>query len=159
MYDHRSEIVHGFQGAKKATPQLGDHRMRTAGIALVLLRLVVTEGVQRGEPIDVSALDAQVLTHRGDLCPGARSSSRGLHRSLSPRLLVLLGYMDVWREGANRRSPIWALSTMSGASASSDSGDVCGEEVDAVSVEVAAGSVVMLGGPRVGVPGEDLGIA
>ena len=33
------------------------------------------------------------------------------------------------------------------------------EEVDAVAVQVAAGAVVVLGGPRVGVAGEDLGIA
>jgi hypothetical protein len=31
--------------------------------------------------------------------------------------------------------------------------------VDAVSVEVAAGAVVVLGGPGVGVAGEDLGVA
>jgi hypothetical protein len=41
----------------------------------------------------------------------------------------------------------------------SDAGDVGGEEVDAVAVEVAAGSVVVLGGPRVGVTGEDLCVA
>ncbi len=41
----------------------------------------------------------------------------------------------------------------------SDAGDVGGEEVDAVSVEVAAGAVVVLGGAGVGVPGEDLGVA
>jgi hypothetical protein len=38
-------------------------------------------------------------------------------------------------------------------------GDVGGEEVDAVAVEVAAGAVVVLGGPWVGVPGEDLCVA
>ena len=43
--------------------------------------------------------------------------------------------------------------------APSDAGDVGGEEVDAVSVEVAAGAVVVLGGSRVGVSGEDLGVA
>ena len=31
-----------------------------------------------------------------------------------------------------------------------------GEEVDAVAVEVAAGTVIVLGGPGVGVPREDL---
>ena len=36
-------------------------------------------------------------------------------------------------------------------------GDVGGEEVDAVSVQVAAGPVVVLGGAGVGVTGEDLG--
>ena len=36
---------------------------------------------------------------------------------------------------------------------------MCGEEVDAVAVEVAAGAVVVLGGPWVGVTGVDLGIA
>ncbi len=36
---------------------------------------------------------------------------------------------------------------------------MCGEEVDAVAVEVAAGAVVVLGGAWVGVPGEDLGVA
>jgi hypothetical protein len=38
-------------------------------------------------------------------------------------------------------------------------GDVGGEEVDAVAVEVASGAVVVLGGPRVGVPSEDLRVA
>ena len=41
----------------------------------------------------------------------------------------------------------------------SDAGDVGGEEVDAVTVEVAAGTVVVLGSPRVAVPGDDLRIA
>ncbi|MGB3594495.1 MAG: hypothetical protein WA994_10005, partial [Ornithinimicrobium sp.] len=40
----------------------------------------------------------------------------------------------------------------------SDASDVRGEEVDAVSVEIPSGSVVVLGGSRVGVPGEDLGV-
>ena len=40
-----------------------------------------------------------------------------------------------------------------------DAGDVGGEEVDAVAVDVASGAVVVLGGPRVSVPGEDLGVA
>lgn len=40
----------------------------------------------------------------------------------------------------------------------SDAGDVCGEKVDAVSVEVAAGAGVMLGGAGVGVAGEVLGV-
>ena len=38
----------------------------------------------------------------------------------------------------------------------SDAGDVCGQEVDSVSVEVAAGAVVVLGGAGVRVAGEDL---
>jgi hypothetical protein len=38
-------------------------------------------------------------------------------------------------------------------------GDVGGEEVDAVAVEVAACSVVVLGGAGVGVAGEDLCVA
>ncbi len=37
-------------------------------------------------------------------------------------------------------------------------GDVGGEEVDPLAVEVAAGAVVVLGGAWVGVSGEDLGI-
>ena len=41
----------------------------------------------------------------------------------------------------------------------SDAGDVGGEEVDGVAVEVAAGAVVVLGGPWVGVAGQDLGVA
>lgn len=41
----------------------------------------------------------------------------------------------------------------------SDSGDVGGEEVDAVAVEVAAGAVVVLGGAGVGMPGKDLRVA
>jgi len=41
----------------------------------------------------------------------------------------------------------------------SDSRDVGGQEVDAVAVEVAAGTVVVLGSPWVGVPGQDLGVA
>jgi hypothetical protein len=40
-----------------------------------------------------------------------------------------------------------------------DAGDVGGEEVNPVTVEVASGSVVVLGGPGVGVSGEDLGVA
>jgi hypothetical protein len=40
-----------------------------------------------------------------------------------------------------------------------DAGDVGGEEVDSVAVEVAAGAVVVLGGSWVGVTREDLGIA
>jgi hypothetical protein len=35
-------------------------------------------------------------------------------------------------------------------------GEVGGEELDAVPVEVAAGAAVVLGGPGVGVSGEDL---
>ena len=38
-------------------------------------------------------------------------------------------------------------------------GDVGSEEVDAVTVEVAAGSVAVLGGTGVGVAGEDPGVA
>ena len=45
------------------------------------------------------------------------------------------------------------------AAGGSDAGDVGGEEVDAVSVEVASGAVVALGGAGVGVTGEDLGVA
>ena len=41
----------------------------------------------------------------------------------------------------------------------SDPCDVGGEEVDAVSVEVASGAFVVLGGAGVGVAGEDLGVA
>jgi hypothetical protein len=41
----------------------------------------------------------------------------------------------------------------------SDACDVGGEEVDAVAVEVAAGSVVMLGGTGIDEAGEDLGVA
>ena len=40
-----------------------------------------------------------------------------------------------------------------------DAGDVGGEEVDSVAVEVASGAVVVLGGPGVGMAGEDLGVA
>jgi len=40
-----------------------------------------------------------------------------------------------------------------------DAGDVGGQEVDAVSVKVAAGTVVVLGRAWVGVTGEDLGVA
>ena len=40
-----------------------------------------------------------------------------------------------------------------------DAGDVGGEEVDALAVEVVAGSVVVLGVSRVGVAGQDLGVA
>jgi len=42
---------------------------------------------------------------------------------------------------------------------SSDAGDVSGEEVDGVSVEVASGAVVVLGGAGIGVASEDLGVA
>jgi hypothetical protein len=44
-------------------------------------------------------------------------------------------------------------------SAASDPGDVSGEEVDAVAVKVAARSVVVLSGPGVGVPCENLRVA
>jgi len=54
-------------------------------------------------------------------------------------------------------SPIWAESTRVGPGRS-DAGDVCGQEVDAVTVEVASGAVVVLGGAGVGVAGEDLGV-
>ena len=40
-----------------------------------------------------------------------------------------------------------------------DAGDVGGEEVDSVAVEVAPCAVVVLGGPGVGMAGEDLGVA
>ena len=39
-----------------------------------------------------------------------------------------------------------------------DPGDVGGEEVDSVAVEVPAGSVVVFGGSGVGMPGQDLGV-
>ena len=45
------------------------------------------------------------------------------------------------------------------ATATLDTGDVGGEEVDAVAVEVAAGAVVVLGGAGVCMAGEDLGVA
>ena len=40
-----------------------------------------------------------------------------------------------------------------------DAGDVGGEEVDSVAVEVSAGAVVVLGGSGVGMAREDLGVA
>lgn len=40
-----------------------------------------------------------------------------------------------------------------------DARDVGGEKADSVSIEVAAGAVVVLGGARVGVAGEDLRVA
>jgi hypothetical protein len=43
--------------------------------------------------------------------------------------------------------------------ATSYAGDVGREEVDAVAVEVAAGSVIVLSRPGVGVPGEDLRVS
>ncbi len=49
-----------------------------------------------------------------------------------------------------------ALSDLGGCS---DAGTVGGEEVHGVPVEVAGGAVVVLGGPGVGVPGEDLRVA
>lgn len=45
------------------------------------------------------------------------------------------------------------------AGAPSDPGDAGGEEVDAVTDEAAASTVVMLGGSGVGVPGQDLSVA
>jgi len=58
---------------------------------------------------------------------------------------------------------LWARVIVGGIDAvrpvRSDAGDVGGQEVDAVAVEVAACAVVVLGGRRVGVPGEDLGVA
>ena len=52
-----------------------------------------------------------------------------------------------------------ALTGLARGTAASDAGDVGGEEVDAMSVEVAAGAVVVLGGSRVCVAGEDLRVA
>ena len=40
-----------------------------------------------------------------------------------------------------------------------DAGDVGGEEMDSMPVEVAASAVIVLGGPGVGMAGEDLGVA
>ena len=40
-----------------------------------------------------------------------------------------------------------------------NAGHVCGEEVDAVAVQVASGAVVGLGGAWVGVTGEGLGVS
>src|SRR3954467_14933104 len=40
-----------------------------------------------------------------------------------------------------------------------DAGDVGGEEVDAVAVQVATGAVVVLGSPGVGMAGQDLNVA
>jgi len=51
---------------------------------------------------------------------------------------------------------MWAELSLVGLG-SSDTGDVGGEEVDAMAVEVASGAVVVLGGAGIGVPGEDLG--
>jgi hypothetical protein len=51
---------------------------------------------------------------------------------------------------------LWAETLLVGGS---DSGDVGGEEVDAVPVEIAARAVVVLGGARVGMAGQDLCIA
>jgi hypothetical protein len=41
----------------------------------------------------------------------------------------------------------------------SHAGDVGGEELDAMAVQVASGSVVVLGGAGVGVPGQDLSVS
>src|SRR5680860_1478112 len=60
--------------------------------------------------------------------------------------------------GAAGTTSLWVVSTQLPATGL-DAGDVGGEVVDAVSVEVASGAVVVLGGARVGVPGEDLGVA
>ena len=62
------------------------------------------------------------------------------------------------RVAAWQGAAFWAESTLV-RPGRSDAGDVCGQEVDAVSVEVAAGAVVVLGGSGVGVAGEDLGVA
>jgi hypothetical protein len=56
------------------------------------------------------------------------------------------------------RPSIWAESRLVRPDRS-DAGDVCGQEVGAVPVEVAAGAVVVLGGSGAGVAGEDLGVA
>jgi len=64
----------------------------------------------------------------------------------------------------DRASPTWPRPVAAQCSGSvealtSDACHVSGEEVHAVSVEVAAGAVVVLGGSRVGVAGEDLRVA
>lgn len=53
-----------------------------------------------------------------------------------------------------RVRPFWAESSPVGLGSSH--ADDMGEEVDALSVEVASGAVVVLGGAGVGVAGEDL---
>lgn len=58
--------------------------------------------------------------------------------------------------GRNGRTWPTGLSCRAGCS---DAGDVGGEEVDAMAVEVAAATVVVLGGAGVSVPGQDLGVA
>ena len=52
----------------------------------------------------------------------------------------------------------WAVSTQEKATGL-DAGNVGGEVVHAVAVEVASGAVVVLGGAWVSVPGEDLSVA
>jgi hypothetical protein len=61
----------------------------------------------------------------------------------------------------SRRVPTWAFAYALAplVSAHLDAGDVGGEEVDAVAVEVSTGAVVMLGGARVTVSSKDLRIA
>ena len=62
------------------------------------------------------------------------------------------------RVAAWQGAAFWAESTLVGPGGS-DAGDVGGEEVDAVPVEVAAGTVILLGGSWIGVPGHVLGDA
>jgi len=62
---------------------------------------------------------------------GDAPSSSMSGRFVGDAACVLVGGVDAGRPGR------------------SDAGDVCGEEVDAVSVEVASGAVVVLGGAGV----------
>ncbi len=87
--------------------------------------------------------------------PGARA--RGRRRSgasspvASPFDCVLRSAYEGALYGWSRRSVPRSVRL--------DAGDVGGEEVDAVPIMVASGAVVVLGGSRVGMSSEDLGVA
>jgi len=96
------------------------------------------------------------------ICSAVLVQTNGWQRSFDPslkaRILVLrsLTGPKLPRYASKRRSQLGGVDA--GRPGRSDAGDLCGQEVDAVSVEVATGAVVVLGGAGVRVAGEDLGV-
>ena len=71
-----------------------------------------------------------------------------------------LSWSPLWNTGATEaKCPLSFWTELTSWTGYLYAGDVGGEEVDAVAVEVAAGPVVVLGGPGVSMPSEDLGVA
>ena len=130
-----------FQHIRKSTNRCdGTHECRLGVVTLALGTDAEPAFLQR---LEVSALNS---THVGS------------RRVVSQAWAVVLWRLTHATRGWGPSASQWAESTL-GPALGSDAGDVGGEEVDSVSVEVAPGSVVVLGGSRVGVPSQDLGVA